>query len=109
VQNKPLRIVITELALDEMMAFEFELEIRSVGLGSKLQEEFSEITFLLGDFPDAGRILGKHNARRMNLRRFPYHLIYCIEDENLVIYAVSHHQRPPDFWHSRFEAGEDQS
>ena len=106
-QNKSVRIVFTEQAFDELMAYEFELEIRSTGLGAKFQEDFSEVTFLLVDFPNAGRILGKYNVHRMNLRRFPYHVIYRLEDENVVIYAVSHHQRPPDFWHSRFGTDEE--
>jgi toxin ParE1/3/4 len=51
-------------------------------------------------FPEIGHPMKRHQVRRFNLRGFPYHLIYRIE-ENIVIYAVAHHKRRPGYWSSR--------
>jgi ParE toxin of type II toxin-antitoxin system, parDE len=52
-------------------------------------------------FPDGGRDLGRFDARRLNLRGFSYHLIYRVEGNMLVIYAIAHHKRSPNYWLSR--------
>ena len=41
------------------------------------------------------------NVRRCLLRRFPFGIYYCIEDEEIVIYAVMHMSRRPDYWRDR--------
>jgi toxin ParE1/3/4 len=41
------------------------------------------------------------DARRSLLPRFPYSLCYVISDEIVIILAVAHHRREPDYWHSR--------
>jgi plasmid stabilization system protein ParE len=35
--------------------------------------------------------------RRANLRRFPYHMLYDIEDDTLCILVFRHDRRHPDF------------
>lgn len=39
--------------------------------------------------------------RRCLLRRFPYALLYSVEKEELVIYAVMHTHREPGYWKHR--------
>ncbi len=41
------------------------------------------------------------NYRKINLVRFPYKVIYFIEDENIIIAAVIHHKRNNKHWISR--------
>jgi plasmid stabilization system protein ParE len=35
------------------------------------------------------------DLRRVVLRKFPYSLIFCAENERLVVFAVVHHRRRP--------------
>lgn len=35
------------------------------------------------------------------LRRFPYHLIYTVEGDELIVTAVAHHKRRPFYWSRR--------
>ena len=35
------------------------------------------------------------------LRRFPFSLLFMIEDERVVVVAVMHPRRRPDYWHHR--------
>lgn len=56
---------------------------------------------LLREHPEAGKPAGK-TAREYVIDVYPYTLIYYIADQEIVIAAVAHHSRDPDFWHDRF-------
>jgi plasmid stabilization system protein ParE len=36
--------------------------------------------------------------RRVLLRGYPYALLYSLEDKRVLILAVKHHRRHPDYW-----------
>ena len=57
----------------------------------------------LVEFPNASSRLGR-SARRLVLRRFPYQLIYRVEADVIVIYAVAHQSRRPGYWRKRLKA-----
>jgi len=41
------------------------------------------------------------DIRRCPLKNFPYSLLYEIEEERLIIFAVMHQYRKPDYWQER--------
>ena len=45
--------------------------------------------------------LREGNYRRANLDRFPFYLPYIIRDETLIILAIAHNSRHPDYWKQR--------
>ena len=44
---------------------------------------------------------GHADVRRRVLRRFPYSIVYVVEQSEIVIVAVAHHKRRPGYWLSR--------
>lgn len=69
--------------------------------GSELAAEFfAEFTYSLGQIaarPDSF-IVFKNHLRRVNMRRFPYHLLFEIIDEKASrILVVKHDHRDPSF------------
>jgi hypothetical protein len=42
-------------------------------------------------------------ARKARLKRFPYAVVYWIDDDALRIIAVMHLHREPGYWHGRVE------
>ena len=40
-------------------------------------------------------------ARRHILRRFPYNVIYRVDEEQIHILAIAHHRREPVYWGRR--------
>jgi plasmid stabilization system protein ParE len=40
-------------------------------------------------------------SRRLVLPRFPYNLVYEVHDDLLLIVAVAHQRRHPDYWRRR--------
>jgi toxin ParE1/3/4 len=89
--------VLTDEALEEFLAIGGYLENQNAGLGERFNVAFEEAVEMLLLFPEMGRDLGKFDVRRLNLRGFSYHLIYRIESKMLVIYAIAHHKRPPNW------------
>ena len=51
----------------------------------------------LPDYPEMGLRIS-HNARRVPLRDYPYSLIYRVEVSGIVIVALAHQLRRPDYW-----------
>ncbi|MEN9663527.1 MAG: hypothetical protein RL324_2476 [Verrucomicrobiota bacterium] len=42
-------------------------------------------------------------ARRALLRKFPHRVLYLIEGERIVVFAVMHHRREESNWRDRLE------
>jgi plasmid stabilization system protein ParE len=62
--------------------------------------DYQKAIAILLQFPNAGRRLAK-GARRILFADFPYQLVYRVEGEEIVIYAVAHQKRRPGYWRKR--------
>jgi plasmid stabilization system protein ParE len=47
--------------------------------------------------------MGKNNTRRFLLWRFPFSVIYSEQQDVIVIWAVAHGSRRPDYWTVRLK------
>ena len=88
-------------AEEEMLETARIYEDHAVGLGERFLDEVEGCVELLLDQPNIGRRVGKF--RRFPLRKFPFTLIYALEDDDLVVVAVSHHRRRPGYWMGRHD------
>lgn len=50
--------------------------------------------------PDIGTPV-RTAVRRVLLRRFPYSILYDVAGETLLVLAVMHHSRRPEYWANR--------
>ncbi len=70
------------------------------GLGDDFIDEVeSGIRTILLD-PTVWRVL-EDDVRRFLIRRFPYGIYYTLESEVVVIWAIKHLHRDPDYWQDR--------
>lgn len=53
-------------------------------------------------YPKAWRIV-EEDVRRHLIKRFPFGIYYCIEGDRIMIYAVMHMSRDPNYWKNRIE------
>lgn len=88
-------------AEEEMTEAARMYEDQAVGLGERFLDEVEGCVDLLLDRPYIGRRV--EQFRRFPLRKFPFALIYAIEDGDLVVVAVSHHRRRPGYWIGRYD------
>ncbi len=71
-----------------------------IGLGYDFSSEvFSTIENIL-NFPKAWPLIDDE-IRRCQTQRFPYGLVYAEEGDEVIILAVMHLRRDPDYWKDR--------
>lgn len=75
---------------------------KRAGLGREFADEVRRATEKIAQFPDAWPHISQ-NARRFLLTRFPYGVIYLVEDETILIVAVMHLRRDPIIWQKRLQ------
>ena len=92
-----MRIILTpqaELELLEAVAFYND---KSEGLGKDFNREFEAGLADIESFPEFWGNVGR-GFRRKLLNRFPFGLIYKVQDNSILIVAVMHTSREPDYW-----------
>jgi len=88
-----------EKAEEEMLEAAIFYEDQSVGLGEKFLEEVEGCVEMLLDRPEIGVPAGEF--RQFPLRKFPFNLVYAVEDNDLVFVSVAHQRRRPGYWAGR--------
>ena len=81
---------------DAMRAYNTQLK----GLGDDFRDEAFETVTRIKEFPSAWALLGG-NIRRCQMRHFPYGIVYEIFGDEIVIIAVAHLHRRPEYWKMR--------
>ena len=91
---------ITEPAEIELQdAYEY-YETQSERLGEKFINSFRSGIDRILCLPEAWSPI-RYNVRKCVLDRFPYSIIYALEDEMIIILAIAHHHRMPEYWIDR--------
>lgn len=78
-------------------------EERQAGLGLDLALEVQAAIGNIVAFPRAWPIV-EGEIRRCLVHRFPYGILYSIEPTGILILAVMHLHRDPDYWKHRRQA-----
>jgi plasmid stabilization system protein ParE len=89
-------------AEEEMAEASRFYENASSGLGNDFLDDVQRVLADLCRQPEIGQPV-EGTMRRMLLHRFPFSLIYTVEKEGLLVVAVSHQRRRPDYWRTRVE------
>ena len=87
-------------ARDEFFAAMEYYEEREPGLGFRFRKEVDSVTRKIAQSP----LLWRERPagyRRVNLPVFPYYLAYFVRERTVLIAAVAHHSREPDYWSGR--------
>lgn len=69
----------------------------SPGLGDDFLDEFEATLRLILEAPERWRKIRGEN-RKLNLRRFPYAIVYHFRADHVFIVAVMHLHRRPFYW-----------
>ncbi len=75
-------------------------EACTVGLGFDFASEIYSAIDKAVSFPEAWPTL-EGDIRRCLTNRFPYGVLYSVEEEGILILAVMHLRRDPDYWRHR--------
>jgi toxin ParE1/3/4 len=70
------------------------------GLGERFALAVEEAVVRILAFPMSGPTAAA-NTRRAVVKGFPFALVYRPEADGIVIFALAHHARRPNYWKSR--------
>ncbi|GAK52134.1 hypothetical protein U14_03385 [Candidatus Moduliflexus flocculans] len=73
---------------------------QSAQLGEQFLDEVHRAIKRIATYPSSCAKID-HDLRRCMVSRFPYGLIYGIDEETIVIVAVAHLHRKPRYWAKR--------
>ena len=76
-------------------------EERERGLGYDFSIEVFRIIQNIVTYPTAWSVIEK-DLRRCLVHRFPYGVVYSIEQDEIFVLAVMHLRRHPDYWKKRY-------
>lgn len=85
------------LELEDAIHF-YDLEYE--GLGQQFKAGVRKAVLRIAEYPEAWSI-DRGDIRKCLLHKFPYKLLYSIENDHVFIIAVAHLHRKPDYWIDR--------
>ena len=97
-----MRVVFSRYARQELDDATRYYEMEYQGLGKRFREEVRKATNRISEYPEAWSV-ERGDVRKCILHKFPYKLIYSIEENHIFIIAVAHQHRKPDYWVERDE------
>ena len=88
---------IAQIELDDAIEYyNYELP----GLGDAFLTEVLNALERIGEFPETWHPCSKR-TRRCQTRRFPYGIIYQVREQEILVVAIAHLHRKPDYWKYR--------
>ena len=90
---------VAEIELDQAVRW---YGAQAPGLGNAFLIEVLSTVDRIVRFPEGWHPLGE-GVRRCRLSRFPYGLIYTVDDGDILVLAVAHLHRWPNYWRDRLQ------
>ena len=92
-----MRILFSKFAQQELEDAVNYYELEYSGLGRRFKREVGVAAMRIAEHPQAWSI-ERGDVRKFVLHKFPYKLLYSIEEDHIVVLAVAHQHRRPDYW-----------
>lgn len=77
-------------------------EAEASGVGVAFVAEVRKAVRSIIENPYAAAAVGA-GIRRTVLKHFPYDILYAVEPDLIMVVAVAHQKRRPQYWHSRIK------
>lgn len=74
--------------------------LQSNGFGSKFAAEIDSTIFIIKNYPESFSVFTKH-IRKAVVNVFPYNIIYTIHKNLILVIAIAHQHRKPNYWLKR--------
>ena len=95
-----MKVIFTRLAKQELDDASLYYEMQIQGLGTRFRTEVKKAALRISEYPEAWSAEADE-IRKCILHTFPYKLLYSIEKDCILIVAVAHLHRKPDYWVDR--------
>jgi toxin ParE1/3/4 len=91
------KLSITTQAHDELKEITRWYELQQRGLGKKFMVSVKKAIYQIAKNPLAFALYF-NNIRKLNTRNFPYSLYFFIENDSVIVFAISHQSRDENIW-----------
>jgi plasmid stabilization system protein ParE len=98
-----VQLIFLTLARDELAETKRFYNRQQQGLGESFKREAEAAAKLIQERPLSWQV-EVEPVRRFILDRFPYKMLYIIRAEQIVVIAVAHQHRQPDYWVDRIQS-----
>jgi plasmid stabilization system protein ParE len=95
-----MRVVLTAEAREELREATRWYAARSYRAARRFVDAYKHARQLVQDGAEQWAEI-EPGVRRVLFHKFPYALLYALEDDKVVVLAVKHHKRHPDYWRER--------
>jgi toxin ParE2 len=92
-----LRLPQMDVEVQEALAYYLAID---ANLANRFAKEMLSAITRIEHMPLSWRCIGQ-NCRRCALKIFPYRVIYAVEGDAIVLIALAHTHRMPDYWRAR--------
>lgn len=92
-----MNIQILQKAENELQEIVHYYEEQLTGLGQQFLAIFVRETAIISKTPYGWIKIGQ-KTRRFNMERFPYLILYVVEDDTIFITALAHQHRNPEYY-----------
>lgn len=92
-----MRVIFTKIARQELEDAVRYYELEYSELGHRFKEEVRKAALRIAEYPQAWSI-ERGDVRKCLLHKFPYKLMYSVEKDHILVIAVAHQHRKPDYW-----------
>lgn len=95
-----MQLTFLTIARDELAEIKRYYNRQQQGLGDAFKREAESAAKLILERPLAWQV-EIEPARRFLLNQFPYKMVYLVRAEQVVVLAIMHQHRQPDYWVER--------
>lgn len=95
-----MKVIFSKYAKQELDDAVHYYELEYEGLGRRFRQEVKKAAIRISEYPMAWSV-ERGDVRKCLLHKFPYKLLYSIEENHIFVIAVAHQHRKPDYWIER--------
>lgn len=95
-----MNVLFLELAEQEFYDSQDCYDDQQTNLGERFKKEIYSALNRIQKFPSMYVKIRK-DVRRCVVNKFPFNLLYSVEEDHILIIAIAHHHRRPDYWVDR--------
>ncbi len=97
-----MKVIFSKYARQELNDAAHYYELEYEGLGRRFRQEVKKAAIRISEYPKAWSA-ERGDVRKCLLHKFPYKLLYSIEEDHIFVIAVAHQHRKPYYWIERNE------
>ena len=97
-----MKVIIAKIAQQEFKEAKEFYEIEQSGIGIRFEKEIKNAILRIKQFPSAWPV-ERNEIHCYLIHKFPYKILYSIQQNNIILLAFAHQHRKHDYWIDRIK------